>query len=88
VGEREWNQRLRKKTGVRWVSGVNAAVAVRERVENTASGIDGGRIRALQQIHAATHPAEAHATLSAAQRSVAEREGLRAALEADEEAGG
>jgi integrase/recombinase XerD len=43
-------------------------------------------IRALQQIHAATHPAEAHATLTAAQRSAAEREGLLAALEADAKA--
>jgi len=43
-------------------------------------------IRALQQIHAATHPAEAHATLSAAQRSAVDREGLLEALEADTEA--
>ena len=43
-------------------------------------------IRALQQIHAATHPAEAHASSLAAQRSAAEREGLLAALAADPEA--
>ena len=43
-------------------------------------------IRALQQIHAATHPAEAHATLTAAQRSAVDREGLLEALEADTEA--
>lgn len=41
-------------------------------------------IRALQQIHAATHPAEAHAAPSAAARSAAEREGLLAALAAEE----
>jgi integrase/recombinase XerD len=41
-------------------------------------------IRALQQIHAATHPAEASATPSAA-RSAAEREGLLTALEAEED---
>lgn len=48
-------------------------------------------IRALQQIHAATHPAESHVAPSAALRSAAEREGLLAALaaesEADEETG-
>jgi integrase/recombinase XerD len=49
-------------------------------------------IRALQQIHAATHPAEAHVEPTAAERSAAEREGLMAALaveaEEDEELGG
>jgi integrase/recombinase XerD len=49
-------------------------------------------IRALQQIHAATHPAECNAAPSPAERSAAEREGLLAALEAEEdddkEAGG
>jgi integrase/recombinase XerD len=39
-------------------------------------------IRALQQIHAATHPAEARSTIQAA-RTAAEREGLLAALQAD-----
>lgn len=42
-------------------------------------------IRALQQIHSATHPAEAHVMPSAAQRSIAEREGLLAALAAEDE---
>ena len=42
-------------------------------------------IRALQQIHAATHPAESHAAVSAAARTAAEREGLLAALAAEEE---
>ncbi len=64
--------------------GVNAAVAARERVENAGSGIGGGSIRALQQIHAATHPAEANAMPSAV-RSAAEREGLLTALEAEED---
>ncbi|MFZ1940086.1 MAG: site-specific tyrosine recombinase XerC [Terracidiphilus sp.] len=41
-------------------------------------------IRALQQIHAATHPAEARSATQAA-RTTAEREGLLAALAADEE---
>ncbi|MGA3050284.1 MAG: site-specific tyrosine recombinase XerC, partial [Terracidiphilus sp.] len=41
-------------------------------------------IRALQQIHAATHPAEARSTIQAA-RTAAEREGLLAALAADAE---
>ena len=41
-------------------------------------------IRALQQIHAATHPAEARSTIQAA-RTAAEREGLLAALQADAE---
>jgi integrase/recombinase XerD len=41
-------------------------------------------IRALQQIHAATHPAEARTTIQAA-RTAAEREGLLAALQADAE---
>jgi integrase/recombinase XerD len=41
-------------------------------------------IRALQQIHAATHPAEANAMPSAA-RSAAEREGLLAALAVEED---
>jgi integrase/recombinase XerD len=41
-------------------------------------------IRALQQVHAATHPAEARSTIQAA-RTAAEREGLLAALAADEE---
>jgi integrase/recombinase XerD len=41
-------------------------------------------IRALQQIHAATHPAEARSTIQAA-RTAAEREGLLAALAAEEE---
>ena len=40
-------------------------------------------IRALQQIHAATHPAEARSTIQAA-RTAAEREGLLAALAAEE----
>jgi integrase/recombinase XerD len=40
-------------------------------------------IRALQNIHAATHPAESNAASSS--RSEAEREGLLAALAADEE---
>jgi integrase/recombinase XerD len=39
-------------------------------------------IRALQQVHAATHPAEARNTLQAA-RTAAEREGLLAALAAE-----
>ena len=42
-------------------------------------------IRALQQIHAATHPAETHVEPTAAERTAAEREGLLAALEAEEE---
>jgi hypothetical protein len=42
VGEREWNQRLRGKTGVPWLLGGNAAVAARERVENTGAGVGGG----------------------------------------------
>ena len=42
-------------------------------------------IRALQQIHAATHPAESKAVSS--QRSAAEREGLLAALAAEEDDG-
>jgi integrase/recombinase XerD len=42
-------------------------------------------IRALQQIHAATHPAETHVEPTAAERIAAEREGLLAALEAEEE---
>jgi integrase/recombinase XerD len=41
-------------------------------------------IRALQQIHAATHPAEARSTIQGA-RTAAEREGLLAALAAEEE---
>jgi len=41
-------------------------------------------IRALQQIHAATHPAEAR-SVSQAERTAAEREGLLAALAAEEE---
>jgi integrase/recombinase XerD len=41
-------------------------------------------IRALQQIHAATHPAEARSVTHAA-RTAAEREGLLAALAAEEE---
>jgi integrase/recombinase XerD len=41
-------------------------------------------IRALQQIHAATHPAEARSTIQAA-RTAAEREGLLTALQADAE---
>lgn len=41
-------------------------------------------IRALQQIHAATHPAEAR-NVSQAERTAAEREGLLAALAAEEE---
>jgi integrase/recombinase XerD len=41
-------------------------------------------IRALQQIHAATHPAEARSTIQAA-RTAAEREGLVAALAAEDE---
>ena len=41
-------------------------------------------IRALQQIHAATHPAEARSTIQGA-RTAAEREGLLAALVAEEE---
>ena len=41
-------------------------------------------IRALQQIHAATHPAEARNTIQAA-RTAAEREGLLAALQAETE---
>jgi integrase/recombinase XerD len=41
-------------------------------------------IRALQQIHAATHPAESRSTIQAA-RTAAEREGLLAALQADAE---
>jgi integrase/recombinase XerD len=42
-------------------------------------------IRALQQIHSATHPAESNAIVSAAERTAAEREGLLAALEAEEQ---
>lgn len=42
MGEREWNQRLRGESGLRWWFGVNAAVAARELAENTASGIGGG----------------------------------------------
>jgi hypothetical protein len=38
VGERAWNQRLSGKTGLRWLLCGNAAVAVRERVENTGPG--------------------------------------------------
>ncbi len=41
-------------------------------------------IRALQQVHAATHPAEARNTLQAA-RTAVEREGLLAALAAEVE---
>lgn len=41
-------------------------------------------IRALQQIHAATHPAEARSTIQAA-RTAADREGLLSALQADME---
>jgi hypothetical protein len=41
--EREWNQRLRGKTSLRWPFCVNAAVAGRERVENAGSGSGGGR---------------------------------------------
>ena len=41
-------------------------------------------IRALQQIHAATHPAQLNAAPQAA-RSAAEREGLLAALSAEDE---
>jgi integrase/recombinase XerD len=40
-------------------------------------------VRALQQIHAATHPAETRSTIQAA-RTAAEREGLLAALAAEE----
>ena len=43
MGERLWNQRLRGKTDVPWLLGGNAAVAVRERVENTGAGV-GGRM--------------------------------------------
>jgi hypothetical protein len=39
VRERLWNQRLRGKRGVRWLLGVNAAVAVWERVENTGGAL-------------------------------------------------
>jgi integrase/recombinase XerD len=42
-------------------------------------------IRALQQIHAATHPAETHIEPTSAAKIAAEREGLLAALEAEEE---
>ena len=42
MGEREWNQRLRGKPGLRWWFRVNAAVAARERVENAGLGIGGG----------------------------------------------
>lgn len=42
-------------------------------------------IRALQQIHSATHPAESNAIVSAAERSAAEREGLHAALAAEDD---
>jgi integrase/recombinase XerD len=42
-------------------------------------------IRALQQIHAATHPAETPAAPSPAERSAAEREGLLAALAAEDD---
>lgn len=41
-------------------------------------------IRALQQIHSATHPAESSAALTAATRT-AEREGLEAALDAEDD---
>jgi hypothetical protein len=43
-------------------------------------------IRALQRVHAATHPAEARNVTQAA-RTAVEREGLLAALAADEEEG-
>jgi ribosomal protein L14 len=42
VRERVWNQAAKRKTGVEMVFGVNAAVTVRERVENTGSGVCGG----------------------------------------------
>jgi integrase/recombinase XerD len=42
-------------------------------------------IRAFQQIHAATHPAESHTVPSPAERSAAEREGLHAALAAEDD---
>lgn len=42
VREREWNQRLSGKMDVLTWFGVNAAVTVRERVENTGSGVRGG----------------------------------------------
>lgn len=42
-------------------------------------------IRALQQIHSATHPAESNAALTPAERTAAEREGLLAALDAEED---
>ena len=42
-------------------------------------------IRALQQIHSVTHPAESNAAIAAAARTAAEREGLHAALAAEEE---
>jgi integrase/recombinase XerD len=42
-------------------------------------------IRALQQIHAATHPAESHAAPTPAQRSTAEREDLHTALAAEDD---
>ncbi len=38
MGERLWNQRLRGKITLGWWFGVNAVVAVRERVENTGAG--------------------------------------------------
>ncbi|HLI76810.1 MAG TPA: site-specific tyrosine recombinase XerC [Acidobacteriaceae bacterium] len=40
-------------------------------------------IRALQQIHAATHPAESHAVPASSERSAVECEGLHAALAAE-----
>jgi integrase/recombinase XerD len=42
-------------------------------------------IRALQQIHAATHPAESHAAPTAAEKILAEREGLWAALASEDD---
>ena len=42
-------------------------------------------IRTLQQIHAATHPAELHDAPKTAQRT-AEQAGLRASLQAEDEA--
>jgi hypothetical protein len=43
VRERLWNQAAKRKTTLRELLCVNAAVAARERVENTGPGIGGGR---------------------------------------------
>ena len=70
MGEHLWNQRLRGKAGVDRVFRVNAAVAARERVENTASGIGGGvpsapsSVKALRCAPTAARRAEGRAALT------------------------